>query len=111
MRALCRWSATTLVAGSLLLGGCGGQRPEEHRDPIPPGVDVGPPRSGAETGGLQLPGREPTAPLQAGGQEPLTDTVGAVVQQPGQRAPAQPGTGPTGTGQPGQQTPVQPPRQ
>jgi hypothetical protein len=94
MRGLCRWSATTLVAGSLLLVGCGQQqRPEHSRDPVPAGVDVGPPRTGAETGGLALPGREPTNPLQAGEEQTPLDTVGAVVQEPGQAAPAQPGTG------------------
>jgi hypothetical protein len=101
MHRLFRRSAAALAAGTLLLTACGREpdRGEFTREAIPPGVDVGPPRSAAETGGLILPGR---GPAQPGQENQLTDTVGAVVQQPGQVAPAQPGTGPGAAGAPPQ---------
>jgi hypothetical protein len=71
--------ALLVAAVPILFLGC--DRTDVMDQPIPAGVSVHPPRAAPATGSLALPGEEPDAAAQ---ETTLTDTVGAVVEGPGQ---------------------------
>ncbi|CAN5794325.1 hypothetical protein BH23GEM3_BH23GEM3_12520 [soil metagenome] len=73
MKLTSSYAVLVLAAVPLLLGACGGDRPEDPDFVIPPGVSVDPPRSASQTGGLTLPGTEPDTTLQGTG--PAAGTV------------------------------------